>query len=476
MKFYGREKELAILKQFNDKKIASFIVTRGRRRIGKSRLIEEFAKGKNFFHFSGVSPEERTTAQHQREEFANQLVQHNIPLPNADDWNNLFWALAEATKTGECIILLDEISWMGSKDPNFLGKLKNAWDIHFKKNTKLMLIICGSASSWIEKNILSNTGFVGRISQTLTIKELPIPICNQFWGAKTSRISSMEKLKLLSICGGVPRYLEEISPALSAEENIKRLCFTHGALLEQEFDHIFTSMFLRDSDTYKAILKLLVSKHMAYKEISKALNLENSGRVLEYLEELELAGFLTRDYTWITKTGKDSKLSTFRLSDCYLRFYLKYIEPNKTKIKRQSFELQALSNLPNWDGIMALQFENLVLNNREFIWKKLGISPDEIKSENPYFQRKTKHQSGCQIDYLIQTRFNTFYICEIKFSQNLIQGKIIQEIDKKMDALLKPKSISCRPVLIHINGVQDIINDSDFFSNVIDFSEIFKKS
>jgi uncharacterized protein len=105
------------------------------------------------------------------------------------------------------LLFFDEISWMGSKDPTFLGKRKNAWDLQFKKNDRLVFVVCGSASSWIEENLLSSTGFVGRISYRLTLEELPLPDCNRFW---PDSIATYEKFKILSVTGGVPKYLEEI--------------------------------------------------------------------------------------------------------------------------------------------------------------------------------------------------------------------------------------------------------------------------
>ena len=369
------------------------------------------------------------------------------------------------------VIILDEISWMGSKDPEFLGKLKNAWDLHFKKNPSLLLILCGSASSWIEKNILANTGFVGRISFTLTLDELPLKDCQLFWGNKASHLSAMEKLKLLSVTGGVPRYMEEIDARLSAEDNIKNLCFTKGALLVDEFEHIFSNLFLRNSEKYKKILTLLASGSKEFSELSLTLNDKTSGRTLDYLEELMLAGFIKRDYTWHLKDGKEAKLSKFRLSDNYLRFYLKYIQQYKTKIERNSFKFRSLASLPGWNTIIALQFENLVLNNRAYLWEKLAINPEDIVSENPFYQRKTAIQAGCQIDYLIQTRFNSIYICEIKFSKHKITEGVITEMKEKIARLKLPKNMSYRPVLIHVNGIERAIQELDYFSHVIDFSE-----
>lgn len=474
--FFGREAELKLLNQFFRKKTASLIVVRGRRRIGKSRLIEEFSAGHTVYSLSGVAPTKKTTAQMQRDEFAFQLGQFlDIPGIKAEDWNVLFLLLAKLTQAGRVIIVLDEISWMGSKDTQFLSKLKNIWDSHFKKNDELILILCGSASAWIEKNVLSSTAFVGRISQSLILEELPINVCCRFWGNIEKNISAYEKLKVLSVTGGIPKYLEEIDPNLSAEENIKKLCFTKGGFLVDEFKHIFSDLFLpRRGEIYKKILGTLANGPKEVKEICAALKMKQTGKLSEYLEELSLSGFITRDYTWDLVDGQDSKLSHYRLSDNYFRFYLKYIDKYKTKIQRNSFAFKSLTTLPEWFTILGFQFENLVLNNRRFIHQALGLNSEDIVSENPFFQHKTSMQPGCQIDYLIQTRFNCLYVCEIKFSKNLIGSSVIHEVQKKIDNIKRPKGFSCRAVLIHVNGVHEEIFESGFFSEIIDFGKLLE--
>ena len=125
---------------------------------------------------------------------------------------------------------------------------------------------------------------------------------------------------------------------------------------------------------------------------------------------------------------------------------------------------------------MALQFENLVLNNRSLIHQALNIEPNEIVSENPFYQHKTYRHPGCQIDYLIQTKFNTLYICEIKFTKNVVDSSVIHEVQKKIDAIGHPKGYSCRPVLIHVNGVTEDVVESDFFASIIDFSTYLDNS
>ena len=474
--FVGRKHELQTLANLFKKDSASFVVLQGRRRIGKSRLVEEFAKDKKFYSFSGLPPVKETTAQSQRDEFSKQLsIQTGLPEVKADDWTKLFLLLHERTKEGQVIILLDEISWIGSEDPDFLGKLKNAWDQYFKKNPKLIMILCGSISFWIEENILSSTGFMGRISCRITLDELPLADCNKFW-PQASKVASYDKLKLLAVTGGVPRYLEEIKPSLSAEENIKDLCFVKSGPLVNEFNEIFSDLFSKRSHTYKKIIQVLAMAPMEIGEICSELKIKQTGFISEYLDDLVKAGFISRDYTWHLVSGEVAKLSHFRLSDNYLRFYLRYIDKDIMKINSGDFAFKSLALLPNWETIMGLQFENLVLKNRTYIKKRLRIGQDVVIADNPFFQRKTSRLSGCQIDYLIHTKFGNLYLCEIKFSKNPIEKNIIAEVKKKMDALAYPKGFSCRPVLIHVNGVHDEVVESGFFADIIDFGDIFQSA
>jgi len=417
----------------------------------------------------------KTTAQSQREEFARQLKEHfSLPGLKADDWGDLFTILSTQVSQNKFVLLFDEISWMGSLDPDFLGKLKTAWDVHFSQNPHLILILCGSVSAWIEKNILSSKGFMGRISLTLHLKELSVLECNEFLTLLGVRSAPYDRFKILSVTGGVPRYLEEIQPTLGAEENIKRLCFKSSGVLYNEFNEIFSDLFSKRLTIYKKIVKLLVNGHLEFNEICKELAFPKSGLMSEYLNELIKSGFIRRDFTWNIKNGKISNLSDYRLSDNYIRFYLKYIEKNRERIESDHFVNRSLSALPGWTTIIGLQFENLVLNNREFIWEKLNLNPEDIVSDNPFFQRRTVKVEGCQIDYLIQTRFNTLFACEIKFLKQEVKTDIVEETQKKLKKLSMPKGFSCFPVLIHVNGVHEKVIEKEYFLKCIDFSESFQ--
>ncbi len=470
--FVGREAEIARLKGLLNARSASLIVVRGRRRIGKSRLLAEFGKGIKSYYFSGNPPAPKTSAQSQRNVFVKQLERNGIPGIQPDDWGNIFWHLSKHTETGRILIVFDEISWMGGKDSEFLGHLKTAWDMYFSKNPHLIFALCGSISSWIQKNILSNTGFLGRIIIDMVLEELPLQACNAFWRSKETRITAYEKFKVLSVTGGVPFYLERIKLDLSAEQNIRDLCFTKGGLLVREFDEIFSDLFSRRKGSHKEIVSCLANGPKELTQICKELGKRQGGLYSQYLDELVKAGFVRREFTWDLKSGKYGKLSRYRLSDNYLRFYLKYVGPNRTKIEQEKIPESMLSHLPNWEGVMGLQFENLVTHNYKALWEMLSISAEEVVMDGPFFQSPTTKQPGCQIDYMIQTRFHTLYLCEVKFKKDKIEKKILEEMEEKRKRLIVPRHFSIRPVLIHVNGVDETVLAADYFDKVIDFSQL----
>lgn len=468
--FFGRDRELKKLRQLLQKDTASMAVIKGRRRIGKSRLIAEFGKEVgNCYSFSGNPPHQNLAAQEERNVFSKQLSRiFKIPPFQVDDWGDLFFYLAKETAEGRALIVLDEINWMGSKDPAFLGKLKTAWDQYFSQNPQLIMILCGSLSGWIEKNILTNTGFVGRISKTLTVRELPINDCDLFWKEQRYNIAPYEKFKILSITGGIPKYLEEVIPSKSAETNIFNLCFQEDGFLFNEFEQLFHDLFSKKNERYRTILNALSSGPKTLQAIYDALNLKKTGYIVaEYMDDLEAGGFVQRDYTWNLETATKSNLSVYRLSDNYARFYLKYIEPNRNRIQNQT-----LSRIPSYESVMGLQFENLVLNNRKRIFDLLEIDSSSVIVDNPYFQRTTKAQPGCQVDYMIQNKHGIIYLCEIKFLKQAVPAAIISQMKEKINHLVAPKGLSIRPVLIHVNGLSEAVKRSNYFTHTIDFSDL----
>ncbi len=472
--FSGRASELARFNGLLTKKIASLAVVRGRRRVGKSRLITEFAKNKTFLAFSGLAPEERITAQRQRDEFAIQLSQQTgLPEVSLDDWSKLFLLLADKIKTGRVVVLFDEITWMAHGDASFLPKLKNAWDLHFKKNSKLILVLCGSVSAWIEKNIINSTGFFGRIALEMVVKELPITKCSSMLDNLGFRRSPYEKQVYLNIVGGVPWYLELIDPKLSAEDNIKQLCFAERGMLVNEYQRIFNDLFGHRSVIYQNIVAALTQKALDYTSLSKKIDYPKGSSLLDYIYELKEAGYVQSFNAWDLKSGQLSALNKYRLSDNYLRFYLKYMLPKLESIKAGRLKNIELQQLPGWKTILGLQFENTVLNNRELILQRLNINPSDVLNDGPYFQNKTTRQTGCQIDYMIQTRAKTLFVCEVKFFINSVGTRVITEMEEKLKALSLPRGVSVVPVLIYFGELDEKVVERDYFYQCVNLADFF---
>lgn len=469
--FIGREEELRLLREFRKRKVAGIIVCCGRRRIGKSTLIEHFGEHTRFIELYGLAPREQLTNEDQLDHFGELLgLKFNISAMKFANWNQALTTLAGLTAEGRIIIFLDEISWMAGRDKDFAAKLKGIWDTKFKKNNELILVLCGSVSSWIQENILNDKGFMGRVSLTINLEEMPLYDANKFWGKRL--ISPYEKFKVLCVTGGVPRYLEEIHPEQTAEQNIKRMCFSKGGILVEEFDKIFNDIFGHRSEDYKTIIKLLVHGALDQTELCEKLGIVQTGGFSKILNVLQQSGFIARDYTWDGNV-KRSKIYKYRLRDNYLRFYLKYIDPKKELINQGLYQDLHLEELPEWQTIMGLQFENLVLNNLSAIQRLLQISPTSVLSASPYYQHKTLRKEACQIDLLIQTK-HTLYVCEIKFRKQ-IPLSVVEEVKEKINKLKVPKTTSIRPVLIYEGELSANVNSENFFSHLIPFAELLQQ-
>jgi AAA+ ATPase superfamily predicted ATPase len=468
--FIGRHSERQEFRTLFKRKYATLVTCQGRRRIGKSRFIAECAaEADHFLSFSGLAPREGITRQDQLAAFASQLSgQTSLPRLALDDWPAAFQLLAsQIPPNGSCVVLLDEISWMAIGDADFPGHLKNAWDLSFSNHKRLILVLCGSVSSWIESNILNNTGFIGRCAWHFHLRPLPLNHCAAFWGKHASRVATAEKWRMLAVTGGVPGYLEQILPTLGAEENIERLCFHPGGMLFLECDRIFHDIFTRRALTYRAICTTLVDGPKTLGQISAALSRERGGSLGNALHDLELAGFLRKDAFFSPSTAATlPRDHRFRIADPYLRFHLKYVAPNAERIRKGLYQRTPIDALEAWDTIMGFQFETLILDSLGLLFQSLGLESRTILNAGPYAQTKTQRRKPCQIDLLIRTR-RAIYLCEMKFRKT-IGPEVIDEVREKTARLHLPGNLTVRPVLIHSGQPAPAIIDSDYFAHIID--------
>lgn len=468
--FVGREAELRLLSEtYNSRQSSCLFVIKGRRRIGKSRLIREFARGKKFVEFTGLAPAVGISDSDQREEFSRQLSsQLGGPVRTFGDWTEAFNYLAKKVSRSKIVILLDEISWIASKDKTFISKLKNFWDSEGIKNSKICLIISGSVSTWIEKNIINSTALFGRINLSINLGELSLLESSKLLQKVGFKGSGYEQLLLLSLIGGVPWYIEQINRNQSAQANIQRLFFNKNGLLFQEFDKLFNDLFDKRSVIYQRLVAHLANHGIvSLSNLRTALGYPTGGVLSEYLDNLCHSGFVKKHLTWDFKSRTINRQILFRLSDSYLRFYLKYLVSIKEKILSSSQPF----DIGRWQSQIGLQFENLLLNNEQLIVDNLGLSPQEIVNRGYYYQKPTSSHAGCQIDFLIQTSTRNLYICEFKFRNRLIGSEVIEEVEQKIEALRVPKGFATVPVLVANSEVSDSLINSSYFHRIINVED-----
>ena len=214
--FFGREDQMEQLEALWGKRVSSLVTCRGRRRVGKSTLVEEFARrsGARFIKIEGMCPGSKTTVADELRAFARQLArQTKAGKEPSEDWYSAFGVLdGQISDKERTVVLLDEVSWLAYGDDTFADYLKIAWDNGLKKHDRLILVVCGSVSTWIRDNIICNRAYVGRRSLDMVVPELPLRECVKFWGKAAARTDVREIIDVLSVTGGIPRYLEEINP------------------------------------------------------------------------------------------------------------------------------------------------------------------------------------------------------------------------------------------------------------------------
>jgi AAA+ ATPase superfamily predicted ATPase len=468
MSFYGRENEIHRINETIKKNGPQLIVCSGRRRVGKSYLIRHVgAKQANYVEIQGIAPAPDLTNQHQINNFIKEFCeQEDHPLFSVSTWRDLFKNISKHIGNKRFFLFMDEISWMGHHDPKFTGELKISWDTEFKSNKKLVLVLCGSVSTWINKNILYSKDFMGRINVELPIQQLPIKDAFKFWKKPPA---TREFFTHLCISGGIPRYLENINQKYLADKDIAEQSFNTSGIFYNEFIKIFNDIFEGRSKSYQSIVYALSSGTKTMTEICQAIGVRSGGKYVEYLKDLESAGFIKGFNNFALNENAENKITKkityYRIIDPYLRFYLKVIFPNIKKIEAGVFNLLSLSQIKGFEAFLGHQFEMVILNNLNSLVKILRLNPQDILEFGPYYQRPTLRKNACQIDLVIKCK-KEIYIFEIKSSRS-VDTKIINEIESKIDKIKIPKGIALHKGLIH-----SLENRNDLSEQVKDYFDL----
>ena len=407
----GREKEIKILEKVNKSKKSEFVALYGRRRVGKTFLVREFFEYTFDFQLTGLA---NANTQQQLTNF-NIALQRQFSLSinkTPDNWLEAFQIMVDhlekIKKKKKIIIFFDELPWLDTPHSDFMMALEHFWNSWATNRKDILLITCGSAASWMINQLINNHGGLhNRVTERIKIEPFNLRETELMLQSNNVILDRYQILQIYMAMGGIPYYLNAISPEKSAAQNIEDLCFRKGALLTTEFENLFASLF-KNPKKYENIITALSSKlkGMTRKELSKKTGIKTGGSFTKILHELEESGFITK----YNPFGKKNQDSTYRLSDFYSFFYLKFIKDNNNH--NEGIWLNAIDN-PKQRAWAGFTFEQVCLSHIPQIKKKLGISG---VITNATSWKSSQSEKGVQVDLVIDRRDQIINLCEVKYS------------------------------------------------------------
>ncbi len=428
MKLVGRKFETSILKNALKSNRPELIVVYGRRRVGKTFLIRNVYKNDIRFEFSGIH---RSSLKQQLNNFHLTLSKYNTSFKKPTDWIEAFHQLGNyidtLTSKKKKVIFVDEFPWFDTRKSKFLPAFDNFWNSYASKKDDIVVVICGSAASYMIKNIIkSKGGLHNRLTQIIKLAPFNLHEAEQLLKHNRVKLSRYDILQIYMTMGGVPHYLEKILPGESVAQAIDRLCFNKNGFLRSEFNNVFASLF-DQHDNHEAIIRTLASvrKGLTRNEISTKSKLKSGGTLSKTLLELEESGFIEKYLPY-----KGTKDSIYRLSDEYSMFYIKYIEKIKPSNSPIWIKMHGQQSYKIWSGF---SFETICIKHVEQIKEGLKISGINA-IHGSWIEKNT--QNSAQIDLLIDRDDNVINICEMKFynTEYAIDKKYAREIVKKVNS------------------------------------------
>lgn len=467
--FIGRKYELKLLEDAYSSNKSCLAVIYGRRRIGKSSLVKQFSLNKPyFFSFEAVENED---TEGQIEHFTSLLKEQvndsslsNIKFKN---WRDVFIYLTDKLikrrSKKKLVIFLDEFQWMAAGRNKLVSLVKYFWD-NLWKNNNVMLILCGSVASFMVKRVLTSKALYGRTNLEILLRGLLPHEAAQLFMDKRS---GEEILKYLLLFGGVPKYLEEIDLDRSFNGNVNRLCFRKNSLMLNEISRIFYSQF-RETRIYLRIVKLLETGIYSMNEISRKLGIASGGGLKDYLKNLEMAEII-RSYVPYDRSIR-TKFRKYTLSDEFLIFYFKFMEPNLRTIEESSSQrlFEAFSR-DSFDIWLGFAFERFCVKHAAYMSKLMGFE-DEVLTASPHFERESRQ---FQIDLLYKRMDNVVTVCEIKHHNKEITTAVIPGMEQRLKLLKVPGGYTVEKALISLYGPDKSLMDSGYFNHHVKWEDLY---
>ena len=481
----GRKREQEELLRRYGRNKAEFIAVYGRRRIGKTTLITETFQNQFAFHHAGLTPVEneqdekrpgalQSEVSRQLKHFHHALV--SFGLENTSEpatWLDAFYLLEELLRQKDDgsrqIVFLDELPWMDTPRSGFITALEGFWNSWGCQRKNLMLIVCGSASSWmLDKLINNHGGLYNRVTCEIRLAPFSLCECRQFLQANGVPFTSYDLAECYMVFGGIPYYLDAMDERLSLAQNIDRLFFQRDAMFRDEFDRLFHSIFA-NPETMKSIVKLLNNRRGGYtrKEISEMTGL--SGKTLTSCMRALVGSDFVEYYIPFLSGKREAK---YRLIDPFCQFFLRFVEDQQKRDESFWVHQQTSQSINAWRG---LAFENVCFFHIPQIKRALGISG--VRSSQSAWILRSEDENA-QIDLLIERDDRVINACEIKFYSDefVVDKTYYRKLLSRQGMLMErisPK-VSVQQTLISTYGLKR--NEySSIFTQVITMEDLLKE-
>lgn len=476
----GRNSEVKVLNHLYSSGRAELVAVYGRRRVGKTFLVDETLSDRITFRHAGLSPdtqEPKGFLQAQLNHFYNSLVIQGMePCDKPENWMDAFFLLEQYLQKidngSRQLVFLDELPWLDTPRSGFIQAFEGFWNTWGCHRKNLMVIVCGSANSWIQDELINNHGgLYGRLTYEMKLSPFDLRECEEFFRSRHVNFSRYDVVQSYMIFGGIPYYLGYIDNSMSLAQNVDRLFFSRYGILKGEFDRLFNSVF-SNPEAIKSIVKLLYTRNAGYtrKEIINNLKVSDGGVLSKNLNSLIASDFVIKYVPF----GFSKRQEHYKLVDPFCLFYLHFVE-NQNKNNEKYWQQNTSSpQIVSWRGFA---FENVCFNHIGQIKKALGISG--VISANSAWSKKGGDEEGTQIDLLIHRNDNVINMCEIKFlSEDFTVDKsyyrVLLSRPERLRELISPK-ISIYNTLITTFGLKQ--NEySGVFANVVILDDLFENN
>ena len=449
----AREEECRKLSRALRDEEAQLIVVTGRRRVGKTFLINEFFDNSFDFKITGAHNEKKANQlNYFRLELLRRTGEDTGPI---SDWPAAFFHLQQfltrLPKERKCVVFFDEMPWLDTHRSGFLQAFEHFWNDFGSAMHNLVFIVAGSATSWITEKILRNKGgLYNRKTVELALLPFTLEETERYFLSRGIHYSRYHVAVIYMCVGGIPYYLRLFDNGLDPLQNIDVLFFGPNALLKNEFKDLFDTLFKKDA-AYIRIVELLATKRkgFSYDEIAKNQSRVIGGSLSAMLNNLIDAGIIRKNPHCLER-----RTELYQLCDFFALFYLRFVQGKQ--IQRDYFSKNFLtSSTAAWEGF---SFELLCRTHLDAIRFSLGIYALDYQAYG--FESKSDGTTaGAQVDLVIERKDKILHLCEMKFSrfEFEIDAEYMRALDNKVAALsaMAGRASSVQLTFITVAGLKE---------------------